>query len=414
MKCFLVLLVLLPTTIWSQQEIEIQQPFNIKTISFVQNGQNVLPFFRLGDSFSLIFDDLYGDEANYYYTLTHCDYNWDKSAFALNEYISGFDNQRIINYENSFNTLQLYSHYQISFPNQFTTQFKVSGNYIIKILNSNNEVVFSRKFILYENQTSVAMQVKTARETRDIDKKHNIEFKINANPVQIQNPIQNIKILLLKNGDWNTSIKNIKPLFTIGNDLIYKYDKETQFWAGNEYLFYENKDVRNAVNNIKNISLNNVYNTHLYTNAARANNDYTFFPDANGIFIPQNINAENNNIQADYTWVYFSLSAPSYFLNKDLFITGNFNNNMLKPEYKLEFNKDKNIYEKAIFIKQGLVNYQFTIADSKGNIDDENAIDGNFYQTENNYFCFVYYKGNNDRYDRVIGKGVANSENIIR
>jgi len=414
MKCFLVLLVLLPTTIWSQQEIEIQQPFNIKTISFVQNGQNVLPFFRLGDSFSLIFDDLYGDEANYYYTLTHCDYNWDKSALALNEYISGFDNQRIINYENSFNTLQLYSHYQISFPNQFTTQFKVSGNYIIKILNSNNEVVFSRKFILYENQTSVAMQVKTARDTRDIDKKHNIEFKINANPVQIQNPIQNIKILLLKNGDWNTSIKNIKPLFTIGNDLIYKYDKETQFWAGNEYLFYENKDVRNAVNNIKNISLNNVYNTHLYTNAARANNDYTFFPDANGIFIPQNINAENNNIQADYTWVYFSLSAPSYFLNKDLFITGNFNNNMLKPEYKLEFNKDKNIYEKAIFIKQGLVNYQFTIADSKGNIDDENAIDGNFYQTENNYFCFVYYKGNNDRYDRVIGKGVANSENIIR
>jgi len=414
MKCFLVLLVLLPTTIWSQQEIEIQQPFNIKTISFVQNGQNVLPFFRLGDSFSLIFDDLYGDEANYYYTLTHCDYNWDKSALALNEYISGFDNQRIINYENSFNTLQLYSHYQISFPNQFTTQFKVSGNYIIKILNSNNEVVFSRKFILYENQTSVAMQVKTARDTRDIDKKHNIEFKINANPVKIQNPIQNIKILLLKNGDWNTSIKNIKPLFTIGNDLIYKYDKETQFWAGNEYLFYENKDVRNAVNNIKNISLNNVYNTHLYTNAARANNDYTFFPDANGIFIPQNINAENNNIQADYTWVYFSLSAPSYFLNKDLFITGNFNNNMLKPEYKLEFNKDKNIYEKAIFIKQGLVNYQFTIADSKGNIDDENAIDGNFYQTENNYFCFVYYKGNNDRYDRVIGKGVANSENIIR
>jgi hypothetical protein len=53
------------------------------------------------------------------------------------------------------------------------------------------------------------------------------------------------------------------------------------------------------------------------------------------------------------------------------------------------------------------------IADSKGNLDEENAIDGNFYQTENNYSAIIYYRENNQRYDRVIGKGIATSVDII-
>jgi hypothetical protein len=53
------------------------------------------------------------------------------------------------------------------------------------------------------------------------------------------------------------------------------------------------------------------------------------------------------------------------------------------------------------------------VADNKGIIDSENAIDGNFYQTENEYTVLVYYRENNDRYERIIGKGVANSTNLI-
>ena len=49
------------------------------------------------------------------------------------------------------------------------------------------------------------------------------------------------------------------------------------------------------------------------------------------------------------------------------------------------------------------------MADAKGTIDAENAIDGNFWQTENDYSILVYYRENTDRYDRVIGKATANS-----
>ena len=45
-------------------------------------------------------------------------------------------------------------------------------------------------------------------------------------------------------------------------------------------------------------------------------------------------------------------------------------------------------------------------------MDGENAIDGNFYQTENQYTALIYYRENGQRYDRVIGRGSANSKNI--
>lgn len=396
------------------QEKEIDPPYNIKTVSFVQNGSNVVPIFELGASFTFQFDDLFGSEANYYFEVIHCDYNWKPTEIPKTDYIYGQDNQRITDYSNSFNTLQVYSHYNLSFPNQFTTALRLSGNYMLRILNEDREVVFSRKFILYENHSTVSAQVKRSRNLSNIDFKQNLDFAIASNDITFQTPLQNVKVLLLQNGNFNTAIKNVVPQYTIGNQLIYKYDTETQFWAGNEFLYFENKDIRAANNFVARIGANNdIYNAFLYTNAARGNQIYTLYEDVNGNFVVKNINGSNNDIEADYAWVYFSLSAPAFRLNKDIYITGMFNNYSLSPEYKMDYNSDKGVFEKAIMIKQGFTNFQYTVADKKGVIDYENAIDGNFYQTENEYTILVYYKEATDRYQRVIGKGNANSINIV-
>jgi hypothetical protein len=396
-------------------QTEIIPPYNIKTVSFVQNGSNVVPIFELGDTFSFQFDDLFASEANYYFEVIHCDYNWKPTDIPKTDYITGFDNQRITDYSNSFNTLQVYSHYRLSFPNQFTTQLRISGNYMLRILNEDREVVFSRKFILYENHSTVAAQVKRSRDVTNIDYKQNLDFSIVSNDIVFQTPTQNVKVVLLQNGNFDTAIKNIPPQYTIGNQLVYKYNKETQFWGGNEFLYFENKDIRAASNNVGRVGANNdIYNSYLYTNQARANQIYTVYQDVNGNFVVKNINASNNEIEADYAWVYFTLSAPTFrSTNKDIYITGMFNNYSLSPEYKMEYNTEKAVFEKAVMIKQGFTNFQYTIADKKGVIDYENAIDGNFYQTENEYTILVYYKESSDRYQRVIGKGNANSINII-
>jgi hypothetical protein len=397
----------------AQIQTEVLPPYNIRTVSFVQNGQNIVPIFKLGDAFQLQFDDLFGNEANYYYQFVHCDYNWTPSQLSRNEYLRGFDDLRIQEYTNSFNTLQIYSHYKLTIPNK-NTGLLVSGNYILKILNEDRDVVFSRKFVVYEDIVSVPMQVKRARNVKDLDFKQNIEFSIKSATVQFQSPLTNVKVMLVKNGQLSTAITNVKPMYTIGNDLIYKYDAETQFWGGNEFRYYENKDIRAANNFVGRIDSNGgIYNAHLYTDNARARVPYTYNPDINGNFIIKNVNAENNEVEADYAWIFFTLSAPAYYGKGDVYVNGMFNNYALTPEFKMDYNKDKGVFEKAIMIKQGFTNYQYVIADKTGKIDNENAIDGNFYQTVNDYFTLVYYKENNQRYHRVIGRGIASSEDII-
>ena len=405
-------LILISFVTFAQVEKEIEPPFNIKTITFVQNNQNSIALFGLNDPFEIQFDDLYGNEANYYYEIVHCNYDWKHSDLTKNEYLQGFDGIRIQEYTNSLNTLQLYSHYRIGFPNK-NTRLLVSGNYIIKILNEDREVVFSRKLMLYEDLVSVPMQTKRARTLNTINFKQNIDFSIKSPNLLFQSPLQNVKVLLLQNGKLNEAITNIKPMYTIGNDLIYKYDSETQFWGGNEFLYFENKIIRAANNFIARVDANNgVYNTHLYTDNARINKSYTYNPDTNGNFVPLNVNASNNGIEADYSWVFFTLSAPSFYEKKNIYVNGMFNNYAISDDNKMEYNQEKGIYEKAIMIKQGFTNYQYVVADETKKIDYENAIDGNFSQTENNYFAIIYYRENNQRYDRIIGKGVANSEDI--
>jgi hypothetical protein len=236
---------------------------------------------------------------------------------------------------------------------------------------------------------------------------------VKSTVINFQSPLQNVKVMLMQNGRFDNAITNIKPQYTIGNDLIYKYDAETQFWAGNEYMYFENKNIMAATNSISRVNADTgLYNSYLYTNNARGNNPYTFWPDINGNFLINALNRENPEIEADYAWVYFSLSAPAYFEKKDIYISGMFNNYEFTSENKMDYNQKKGLYEKAIMIKQGFTNYKFNVVDKFGKIDEKNAIDGNFYQTENDYFVIVYYRENGQRYDRIIGKGIASSTNI--
>jgi len=412
-RFFTAALLLLFAVTSAQVETEIQAPYNIRSIMFTQSGgQNLIPIFTLNDPFTLQFDDLYGNEANYYYQIVHCDYDWRPSQLVKQEYLSGFDDIRIQTYTNSFNTLQIYSHYTISFPNR-QTQLRLSGNYMLKILNEDREVVFSRKFILYEDLVAVPLQIKRARTIDAMPHMHNLDFAIKSQNIIFQNPLKNVKVMLMQNGRFDTAILNVKPQYTIGNDLIYRYDKETQFFAGNEFQYFENKDVRAASFNVAKIDSNgSLYNAYLFTKDARADKGYTFYPDQNGNFIPLVINRDDPRIEADYVWVYFSLSAPSYYGKSDIYVNGMFNNYQHTPEFKLDYDATSKLYKKAVLIKQGFTNFQYEIADKSGRIDSRNAIDGNYWQTESNYFVLAYYRENNSRYDRVIGKGAASSVDI--
>ena len=169
-----VLFCIFPLICFSQVN-ELAPPNYIKTIQFKGNTpETQLPIIRLGEQLVLEFDVLNGNEADYYYKIDHFNFDWTPSVLAKSEFMDGFDNQRIRDYENSFNTYQIYSHYQLTIPNDQTRRLKVSGNYLLSIFNSDDELVFSRKFMVYEAIAAVGLAVKRSRDIKYIEEKQNI------------------------------------------------------------------------------------------------------------------------------------------------------------------------------------------------------------------------------------------------
>ncbi|WP_304035531.1 DUF5103 domain-containing protein [Mesonia mobilis] len=395
------------------QALETTPPDYIRTIQFQGNSQfSGTPIIALGETLSISFDDLIGDEADYYYTIEHYDFNWQPSNLAKNEYMEGFDNMRILNYQNSFNTLQIYSHYTLNIPNRNTRRLKVSGNYMLKIFNDDKELVFSRKFMVYEDIALVKAEIKRSRNLKFIDTKQVVYFSVDgSDQIIFRNPDQNLKTLIIQNNNLQTSIYNLKPQYSLGNELVYRYDQEAAFWGGNEYLEFDNKDVRAATMNIRSIELKDIYNTYLFTNKNRSYDPYTYDPDINGQFRVNTIQGEDPTIEAEYTWVHFSLANYEKLKGGEIHIYGNFNNFNLDESTKLTYNSKRDVFEGKRLFKQGFYNYKYVLLMPDGSID-EGFNSGNFDETENQYTILAYYREVGGRYDRIVGVGSANSRNI--
>jgi len=391
---------------------ETNPPNYIKTITFKgSTNESQLPILRLGETLQLEFDALSANEPDFYYVIEHFNYDWTPSNLVKSEYLRGFDNQRILDYKNSFNTYQIYSHYMLQIPNQQTKGLLVTGNYLMSIFNDDNELVFSRKFMIYEELVSVGVAIKRSRDVKFIDKKQSVDIVINNNNFNFNNPLENVKSLIIQNNNLNTAISNVKPQYTLGNQLVYKYTSETSFWGGNEYLYFENKDVRVANVGVQFIDLQDIYHNYLFINTSRADQLYTYNPDINGNFLVTAVDAEDISIEADYTMIHFALQYPELTDGKSIYVYGNYNNYALEPDNQLKFNPETGFYECAFRLKQGFYNYKYVMTDKNG-VLNEGIISGNFYQTENNYKVLVYYRDLGARYDRLIGVGEGSSVNI--
>ena len=135
----------------------------LKSISFKsETAKHQFPLITTGESFILEFDDLLAEDNDYYYVIEYFNHDWKPSNLYKNEYLSGLDNQRISNYKSSFGTLQRYTHYELTLPNE-NTQFLISGNYMLSVFDANDELMFRRKFLIYENLVTIESGVFRSR-----------------------------------------------------------------------------------------------------------------------------------------------------------------------------------------------------------------------------------------------------------
>lgn len=389
-----------------------KDPYYIKSVSFNQGNESLIPIFRLNEPFQFSFDDLMGSESNYYYKIVHCTRDWKPSNLKVTEYLKGMQNLRISTFETSFNTLQAFVHYKLTLPNR-DTKFMISGNYKLEIYDEANEKVIERRFILYEDLVSVALEIKKTRNLQFAPVKQNVYMTIDFNNFTAQNPKKNVNVLILQNGQWHNALTNLEPQYVIGNQFKYQYDEETNFWAGNEYLFLDNSDIKLVNHNVAKITRNDLFEVMLHAKyPLKESKFYTFYQDINGGFKSRNALRQNHNTEADYAWVYFNYHLDKLPASQKLYIVGMFNNYQLISDYELKFDEASQAYTTALLLKQGFTNYKYVIANENGVILDELNPDGNFFETENQYNALIYYKTESDRYERIIGMGKADSKLI--
>lgn len=382
-------------------------PENIKTIQVQSSdgGQNnMVP---LGSRLHFSFDDLEADQKDYYYRVQHMTHDWKPSRLISSQYINGFQENVILDIENSFNTFQVYSHYRFTIPNRNTVLTK-SGNYLISVLNDNQEVVFSRKVTYFEKITTVGVSVSRSRQANASNQEQTVQFTVNHPTIRLNMPDKEIHVVVLQNQNWKTSLTGVRPQFFKPNQLVFRYTNKTNFLGGNEYLNFDTKIIQNQGVNIQRIERKEVFHNYLFPYQSREVKNYTFSPDINGQFLIQTAISENNNTESDYAMMHFSMIPTENEKSLDLFIYGGFNNFNFNESNRMTFNPNTRKFEATILMKQGFYNYTFATRD--GNKVNQGAVLGNFSKTENRYDVLVYYKPMGGLFDRVVGLGTIRFE----
>lgn len=379
---------------------------NIKSIQLRPLQENnfsaIVP---LGTPLEISFDDLDADSKDYQYKIEHMTHDWKSSRLSSSQFIDGFDQNTIINVSNSFNTLQNYTHYSVRIPN-INTVITKSGNYLLSILNTDDDVIFTRRFVLYEPSTTVGVTVERSRNSKTLNTQQTIEFIINHPNIKINNPAQEVHVVILKNNNWEEKITNLQPTFFRQNQLSYTYTNKTNFWGGNEYLNFDNKLIRNNSLNVVKIIKKDIFHHYLYPFEFNPFRKYSYNPDINGQFVIRTLEAKDSKTEADYAMIHFTLSVEEAFSEREVYVYGAFNDFKITDENKMYFDQEERAYKANILLKQGFYNYTFATKETNGNINT-NDVNGSFYETENEYTVIVYYKPFGSFFERVVGIGTG-------
>jgi hypothetical protein len=378
----------------------------IKTVLMYSGDDDLsLPVWDLNSSktLKLSFDVLTTDSKDYYYTIIHCNADWTPSDLGPSEYIEGYFEDRISDYQSSFNTNVNYLHYKLEIPNEYMKP-SISGNYILKVYNGMepDEVYFTKRFMVAERKTDIKVHFRNMNQTSYFNKDQELEVIVNYFESEIYDLDQNIQLQVLKNRDWNSTITMDRPDYIRDNEYTYNNYTKLKFPGGNEFHHFNTKNIHHYSENIVNISfVDNRYHFQIAENKDRTFDDYLYKPDINGQFRIDVNPGQFPETEADYVYVYFTLRVKAPMQQADIYVWGGLSNYNFTEENKMRYNYEQMVYEGRLFLKQGYYNYQYVLVENGK--PDYTYIEGNHAVTENQYLVLVYYHDFRLGTDRLIG-----------
>ncbi|HBL73974.1 MAG: hypothetical protein A2W90_12265 [Bacteroidetes bacterium GWF2_42_66] len=389
----------------------------IKSVQMYLDGNELSnPVMELNGNAPLVlkFDDLSAKAKDYSYTIIHCDANWNESILMQNEYLEGFPDNPLNDYAFSINATVAYVNYRLEIPNQ-ETKLKYSGNYVVVVFEDKDKekLVLVKRFHVLEPLARIEGQVKRATFDPFKGSNHEVDFDVYTGSLRVQNPHEEVKVVVSQNRRWDNAIRNLKPLFIRDRVLSYDYNKENVFPAGNEFRYFDIRTNRFPGENVESIKFHRpYYHATLLIDEMRSNKKFFSYKEMNGNYtVESQDRVQDFDTECDYTFVHFTLPLPVPLVGGSVNVFGALTDWNANKSNQMTWNPQTAAYELTLLLKQGYYNYQYVYVPAGSPVADAVNIEGSFYETENDYQIFVYFKGMGDRYDRLVGFQELNSAN---
>lgn len=380
---------------------------HIKTLQVLANGNwQSAPVIRLNtpDRIDISFDELTHEYHRYTYKITHCNADWTPSDLFDTDYLQGFNENVIEDYQNSLNTTMLYTHYSFTLPND-EVQMLISGNYLVSIYGEEDEdnPVAEACFSVLAPQVGISAQVSSNTDIDTNESHQQVSFTVNYAGMNVTSPQSEFKVRVSQNLRTDNCVTDLQPTYLQPGQMQYVHNHRLIFPAGNEYRRFEIVNMHYGYQDVEQMQyFNPYYHAVLYPDYPRTN--YSFDQDQNGRYFIRYDMAQDNATEADYLFVHFTLEGFEKPLpGGNFYLQGEFTYDHFDSSTAMTYNPQTQAYEGVQLLKQGAYNWLYLFVPEGGTQGETAQAAGNFYETENEYQILIYHRPFGGRYDKLVG-----------
>ena len=370
------------------------------------------------------FDEMSHDVHFYTYTVQSLEFGGERlevnGGMLSSEYLRGFTTRDITDYEHSINTSREYTHYWFDFPNEDMAITK-SGNYRLTIYEDGNpdKRVAEVDFCVVEPLVKIDAKVRANTDIEFNGRYQQVDVDVNLQNTAISYQPSEFSVLVTQNNRTDNAVMMTQPTFVEPNRLRYINSKALIFEGGNEYhhfdafsCFYAGYGIDRVFHEMGD------YHVSLLPNEI-TQGQYIHEFDSDGRFV---VNAERTNdsdTEAEYMWVYWTLPAEKPFFDGALYVGGELFNNELTLRNRMQYDAEAKCYWLTALVKQGGYDFQYWFVPKSQEPRVKSRefqqktttqrVDGSYWQTENEYAVYVWWRPFGARYDRLVGVQIIRS-----
>ena len=388
---------------------------NVRSLKVcLDNNMYIPPVLMLNGDNCLVVNFDYIDYDVHYlrYSVTHCNADWQPSQLVESEYVSGFNYADIDDYEQSLATYVHYYNYQFTLPNP-DMELLVSGNYLLTVYEQDNpdKLLFQTRFSVCEGTVSVFPQVTSRTDVEYNNRMQQVSFEVRYKPGQIQDPYSEFTCIVSQNSRDDNAVTVKRPLMVGTDHITYDHNNSLIFMAGNEFRRFETVAAHNINMGVQSIRYYEpMYHATLLTDVPRSDGQYLYDKTQFGRFTVRNAESYNENpLEADYMYTHFTLDAGGQLNGGTLWLYGEFLNGFPATQAMMRYDTYSGLYTADVLLKQGAYNYMYLWVPDGTAVGQTGMIEGDHYETVNEYLVKVYDRPMGERYDRFVGYGVAYS-----